>query len=415
MIERKVDLVVIGSGPAGLAASIKAYKLGLTNQVVIEREKYLGGVLPQCIHPGFGLKYFKEELTGPEFIQRFIDKVEEIGIGTFTDTTALKISRKGEVIAVNKKLGVMKIKSKAVILATGAREKTRWDVKIPGDRPAGVFTAGLVQKLINIEGYLPGKEAVIIGSGDVGLIMARRLTLEGVKVKGVIEIMPYPGGLQRNIVQCLQDFNIPLYLSHAATEIRGRERVERIKIVKVDENLNPLKGTEKEIKCDTVIFSVGLVPENELVSEIGIEMDSNTLGPVVNDYFQTTAPFLFSCGNSLVIFDLVDYVVENAETAAEGVNFYLKKGMKKAEERKVSFNKKIKFVVPQRVTCLKDVSFYLRVKKPEEKVFLSIKEINWRKYFQKIKPNEMVKVNLKREELLKIKGEKITFKLVRKS
>lgn len=313
MIE--VQIAVIGGGPAGMAAAVKARQQGVKDILILEREDSLGGILQQCIHTGFGLQVFKEELTGPEYAARYIDMVNELGIPYLTGTTALAIKPGIVVEAISEKKGFIKIKAKAVILAMGCRERTRGALNIPGTRPAGIYTAGTAQKFVNISGYLPGKKIVILGSGDIGLIMARRLTLEGAEIKMVCEIMPKPGGLTRNVVQCLHDFNIPLKLSHTVVEIHGRERVEGVTIAAVDENLKPIGGTEELVECDTLLLSVGLIPENEITAEAGIEIDPVTAGPVVDEHMETSMPGVFACGNVVHVHDLVDNVTLEAEIA----------------------------------------------------------------------------------------------------
>jgi NADPH-dependent 2,4-dienoyl-CoA reductase/sulfur reductase-like enzyme len=312
---KEVQLAVIGGGPAGLAAAVKARQLGVKDILIMEREDNLGGILQQCIHTGFGLQVFKEELTGPEYAARYIDMVNELGIPYITGTTALAIKSGIVVEAISEKKGFIKIKAKAVILAMGCRERTRGALNIPGTRPAGIYTAGTAQKFANINGYLPGKKIVILGSGDVGLIMARRLTLEGAEIKMVCEIMPKPGGLTRNVVQCLHDFDIPLKLSHTVVEIHGRERVEGVTIAAVDENLKPVDGTEEFVECDTLLLSVGLIPENEITAEAGIKIDPDTAGPVVDENMETSMPGVYACGNVVHVHDLVDNVTLEAEIA----------------------------------------------------------------------------------------------------
>lgn len=311
----EVQLAVIGGGPAGMAAAVKARQQGVKDILIMEREDNLGGILQQCIHTGFGLQVFKEELTGPEYAARYIDMVNELGIAYLTGTTALAIKPGIVVEAVSEKKGFVRIKAKAVILAMGCRERTRGALNIPGTRPAGIYTAGTAQKFVNINGYLPGKKIVILGSGDIGLIMARRLKLEGAEIKMVCEIMPKPGGLTRNVVQCLHDFNIPLKLSHTVIEIHGRERVEGVTTAAVDENLKPVDGTEEYVECDTLLLSVGLIPENEITAEAGIKIDPATSGPVVNEHMETSMPGVYACGNVVHVHDLVDNVTLEAEIA----------------------------------------------------------------------------------------------------
>lgn len=312
---KSYDIVVIGGGPAGLAAAASARKEGIESILILERDKELGGILNQCIHNGFGLHTFKEELTGPEYAGRFIDLVTQLGIEYELNTMVMDISPNKVVTAMNRTEGMFRIQAKAVILAMGCRERSRGALNIPGYRPAGIFSAGTAQRLVNMEGYMPGKEVVILGSGDIGLIMARRMTLEGAKVKVVAELMPYSGGLKRNIVQCLNDYGIPLKLSHTVVDIRGKERLEGITLAQVDEKGKPIPGTEEDYACDTLLLSVGLIPENELSLGMGVEMDRVTSGPIVNESLETNIPGVFACGNVLHVHDLVDYVSEEAGRA----------------------------------------------------------------------------------------------------
>ncbi len=321
---KSYDIVVIGGGPAGLAAAASARKAGIESILILERDKEPGGILNQCIHNGFGLHTFKEELTGPEYAGRFIDIVEELGIQCELNTMVMDISHEKVVTAMNRTEGMFQIQAKAVILAMGCRERSRGALNIPGYRPAGIFSAGTAQRLVNMEGYMPGKEVVILGSGDIGLIMARRMTLEGAKVKVVAELMPYSGGLKRNIVQCLDDYGIPLKLSHTVVDIRGKERLEGITLAKVDDRGRPVPGTEEDYACDTLLLSVGLIPENELSQGMGVEMDRVTSGPVVNESLETNIPGVFACGNVLHVHDLVDYVSEEANRAGANAARFVK-------------------------------------------------------------------------------------------
>lgn len=320
------DIVIIGGGPAGLAAAAAAKEAGAGDILILEREKELGGILNQCIHNGFGLHTFKEELTGPEYAARYIDKVKEMGIPYLLSTTVVDLRREGGVItvtSVSRQDGLLQIQAKAVILAMGCRERPRGALNIPGTRPAGIFSAGTAQRLVNLEGYLPGKRVVILGSGDIGLIMARRMTLEGAKVLCVAELQPYSGGLKRNIVQCLQDYDIPLKLSHTVVDIRGKERVTGVTVAKVGPDLKPIPGTEEDYDCDTLLLSVGLLPENELSRAVGVELAPVTGGPVVNESLETSIPGVFACGNVLHVHDLVDYVSQEAAGAGRNAAKYI--------------------------------------------------------------------------------------------
>lgn len=322
----KYDLVIVGGGPAGLAAAVAARDNGIESILIIERDRELGGILNQCIHNGFGLHTFKEELTGPEYAARFVEQVNERNIEYKLNTMVMDISKDKVVTAMNRTDGMFQIEAKAVVLAMGCRERSRGALNIPGYRPAGVYSAGTAQRLVNIEGYMPGSEVVILGSGDIGLIMARRMTLEGAKVKVVAELMPYSGGLKRNIVQCLDDFDIPLKLSHTVVDIEGKERVEAVTIAEVGPDRKPIPGTEIRYTCDTLLLSCGLLPENELSRSAGVELSNITSGPVVNDSLETSVDGIFACGNVLHVHDLVDYVSQEATAAGKNAAKYIKNG-----------------------------------------------------------------------------------------
>ncbi|MBB6218861.1 NADPH-dependent 2,4-dienoyl-CoA reductase/sulfur reductase-like enzyme [Anaerosolibacter carboniphilus] len=344
------DIVVIGGGPAGLAAAIEAKKNGVDSILVIERDRELGGILQQCIHNGFGLHIFKEELTGPEYAQRFIQQLEDMGISYKLDTMVLDIREDKTLSVINRIDGLIKVQGKAIVLAMGCRERTRGAINIPGTRPAGVFTAGTAQRFVNMEGYMVGKKVVILGSGDIGLIMARRLTLEGAEVKAVAELLPYSGGLTRNIVQCLDDFEIPLFLSHTLIDVKGRDRVEGVTIAKVDEKRRPIPGTEQYYECDTLLLSVGLIPENELSKSASIQLDPITGGPVVNEAMETSVKGIFACGNVVHVHDLVDWVTEESRRAGKNAAKFIKDELcDEGPSFRTAAEKGIRYIVPHMV------------------------------------------------------------------
>lgn len=414
------DIVVIGGGPAGLAAAIEARKNGVKKILIIERDRELGGILQQCIHNGFGLQVFKEELTGPEYAERFIKELMTMDIEYKLDTMVLEVSNDKVITAMNSIDGLISIQAKAVILAMGCRERTRGAIRIPGTRPAGVLTAGTAQRFVNIEGYMIGKKVVILGSGDIGLIMARRLTLEGAEVLAVAELMPYSGGLKRNIVQCLEDFNIPLYLSHTVVNIEGKDRVEAVTIAQVDEKLKPIKGTEKRFECDTLLLSVGLIPENELSKTAGVELDNVTGGPIVNESMETSVEGIFACGNVVHVHDLVDWVTEESRRAGRSAAKYVKGELNKDSKTiRLKGINGVRYIVPHQIrldniedsvglmmrvdNIYKDVKLVVR---SNERV---IKEVKRRH----VAPGEMETIKLESDKLLLSDTDEIYIEIVK--
>ena len=356
------ELVIIGGGPAGMSAAAAAYESGIRDILILERDERLGGILRQCIHNGFGLHKFGQELTGPEYAYKYECKMEEYGIPVKLDTMVLDITHDKVITAVNKHDGVFQIQAKAIILAMGCRERSKGALNIAGSRPAGIYSAGTAQKLVNMKGFMPGKDVVILGSGDIGLIMARRMTLEGAKVHAVCELMPYSGGLARNIEQCLHDFDIPLMLSHTVTKIHGKDRLEGVTISKVDENRRPVPDSGEYIACDTLLLSVGLIPENELTKKADIDLDRITNGAQVDENRQTSAEGIFACGNVLHVHDLVDFVSDEAEIAGKAAAEYIKNGGTAAENCvRVTTDGKVRYTVPQKITCTKDTDVFFRV------------------------------------------------------
>lgn len=394
------DLAVVGGGPAGMAAALKAREEGIEKIIILERADTLGGILEQCIHTGFGLHYFGEELSGPEYAGRFIKKVSETDIDVKVDTMVLDISDDNVVTACNKEDGLLTIKAKAIVLAMGCRERPRGALSIAGCRASGIMTAGTAQKYVNIDGYMPGKTVVILGSGDIGLIMARRMTLEGAKVKAVCELMPYSGGLTRNIVQCLEDFDIPLRLSCTVVSTHGKDRLEGVTVANVDEHLKPIPGTEEYIPCDTLMLSVGLIPENELSKNAGIELDRITNGPSVDEYRETLHKGVFACGNVLQVHDLVDYVTEESQIAGEGAAKFIKGEKKSGDYINTQGTNGVRYIVPQRINkeTDKDVKLYFRVDQVFKNVKLVVKcgdEVIMSKNKKKMTPGEMENVLIK--------------------
>lgn len=401
----EVDVAVIGSGPAGLTAAIHAHKNGARKVVLLEREEELGGILKQCIHNGFGLEQFKKDYTGPEYAERLIKEVEKTGVECFLNTLVTDLSSDKVITALSPEHATLEIKAKSIVLAMGCRERTRTSIGIPGTRPAGIFVAGVAQRFVNIEGYLPGKRIVILGSGDVGLIMARTLALEGAKVIGVYEIMNYPGGLKRNIVQCLYDYDIPLHLSHTVTEIRGKERVEGVVVSRVDGNLQPVPGSEKLIKCDTLLLSVGLIPENELSKKAGIELNAVTKGPVTSETMQTSVPGIFTCGNVSTVFDLVDYVAQTGATAGASAARYASDNWSSGGQSvDIVAGENVRVLFPQRYGFQGDLVLFIRAAEPvENPVTVEVAPPGSRINRPYARPNEMLRVRIPREKLAQVK------------
>ena len=415
------DIVIIGGGPAGLAAAAAAKREGVDSILILERDTQLGGILNQCIYNGFGLHTFKEELTGPEYAQRFIDQVEELKIEYKLNTMVMDITPDKEITAMNRTDGLFHIQAKSIILAMGCRERSRGALNIPGYRPAGIYSAGTAQRLVNIEGFMPGREVVILGSGDIGLIMARRMTLEGAKVKVVAELMPYSGGLKRNIVQCLDDFGIPLKLSHTVVDIKGKERLEGITLAAVDDKGKPIPGTEEEYTCDTLLLSCGLIPENEISRSIGVDMEPVTSGPIVNESLETSVEGVFACGNVLHVHDLVDFVSEEAAAAGRNAAAYVKAGGtlgEKSKEIPILAVDGVRYTVPKKlhINRMADeqiVRFRVGAvyKNCYISAYLNDERIIHRKR-QIMAPGEMEEIKLKKEQLEGFDGlENITVKI----
>jgi NADPH-dependent 2,4-dienoyl-CoA reductase/sulfur reductase-like enzyme len=404
------ELIVVGGGPAGLAAAYEAYNNGIKKILILERDKELGGILNQCIHNGFGLHTFKEELTGPEYAGRFVEMIEDTNVEIKLNTMVLDIEKDKTVHVINAEEGYMELKAKAIILAMGCRERTRGAINIPGDRPAGVFNAGAAQRYINIEGYMPGKEVLILGSGDIGLIMARRMTLEGAKVKAVVELCPYSNGLNRNIVQCLNDYDIPLYLSHTIIDIIGKERLEKVIIAEVDDKKQPIKGTEKEFDVDTLLLSVGLIPENELSYNAGLEPDKRTNGLRVTESMETSVDGIFACGNVVHVHDLVDFVTQESKHAGFSAAKYINGELKKDNYVNIHNGQNINYTVPQRLNteAVDKVTVFMRVNNIYHDKALVVRcndEVIAKFKRAHLAPSEMEKVVLSKVLLDKVKGD----------
>jgi NADPH-dependent 2,4-dienoyl-CoA reductase/sulfur reductase-like enzyme len=395
------DVAVIGAGPAGLAAAAKAKEQGAQRVLLMDRDRELGGILNQCIHNGFGLQLLAEEMTGPQYAEYFIEEAKKAGVEMMLHTMVLNVGADRKIHAINEHEGLMEIQAKAVVMAMGARERNRGGVVIPGARPAGVFTAGAAQRYVNMEGYMPGKRVVVLGSGDIGLIMARRMTWEGAKVEAVLEIMPFPSGLTRNIVQCLEDQGIPLYLGHTVTRVHGKDRVEAVTVSKVGADFRPIPGTEWVIPCDTLLLSIGLIPENELTLEAGGKLDSVTNGPVVDDEMSTSIPGVFACGNVVHIHDLVDNVTREAWAAGEGAARFVTGRQPSGQTISTAAGEGIRYVVPQIVHTdnleARDVRLSMRVTAPADRVRVEAvleDEVVYSKAERVVRPAEMVALTI---------------------
>ena len=400
----QADVAVIGAGAAGLAAAVAAKKAGAGEVLIIDREEKLGGILTQCIHTGFGLQYFRENLTGPEYALKFIEEAQQLGVKSLTNTMVLRL-RPGEITAANSQHGIFKIKAKAIVFAVGARERPIGAIGVPGTRPTGIYTAGLAQKLMDNYGLLPGREIVVLGSGDVGLIMARRFAMEGAKVKAVVEIMPYPGGLARNVVQCLEDWGIPLLLSHTVTKIHGKNRVEAVTIAKVDDKLRPIPGTERKISCDALVLSVGLIPEIELLEEAGAQLDPHTGGPIVDENMETSLRGVFAAGNAVCIFDSVDNVSITGETAGKAAALHVQQKLQRpAKPIRITPGRNVRYAVPQLVSGSRSVKIYVRVSKPLRNADIMLGDKTVRRA-PRLTPPEMVTLTLSKTILEGLEGE----------
>lgn len=401
MTDRHVDVAVIGAGPAGVAAGIGAREAGAKDVLVLERDWDLGGILQQCIHPGFGLHTFKEELTGPEYMDRWIRRAHDQGVEFRTNTMVFHMEEDGTLWVMNPDDGIFRVQADAVVLAMGCRERPLGGIRVPGGRPAGIYTAGTAQRFVNMEGYMPGHKAVILGSGDIGLIMARRMIWEGAKVEGVYEIMSWPGGLRRNISQCLNDFDIPFYLNQTVTRVHGKDRLEGVTVARVDEKMHPILGTERFVDCDTLLLAVGLIPENELTRMAGIDICADSGGPIINELYQTTRPNIFAAGNVVLVYDLADWVSQEGYYAGRNAARYAGGELPRGgRQLKVKGGRHVRLLSPQVISGAEDTTIYFRVRQPIEKACRVFADHDlYEKRHRYVRPGEMNEIHLKAEKI----------------